>query len=107
MSGISVWSYTNDDLNMVANQVKEVVVAFLANEGHLSLTQEEYEEFCASYVVVLARPGIFGKLWDKFWGLDKDHYIMTVMKTPVPKQQGKAPVVQLVQNDKDKDKDKE
>ncbi len=101
---MQIYTYTQHDLDKLANEVKECLVMFLANEGHLTLSQEEYEEFCASHVVVLARPGVFGKLWDKVRGLKEDYYLMTVMKTPLPKSRVDAPVIQLV---KDEDKDEE
>ncbi|KKN88885.1 hypothetical protein LCGC14_0244920 [marine sediment metagenome] len=96
---MNVYTYTGEDLDRLANQVKEALIAFLGDEGHLKLTQEEFEDFCASHVVVLARSGVFGRLWDKLRGL-QEGYIVTVMKTPLRKgSHPDAPVIQLVRDE--------
>ena len=97
---MNVYTLTDDDVSNLANQIKETLIAFLGNEGHLKLTQKEYEDFCASHVVLLARPGIFGSLWDKIRGLKKGGYIVTVVKTPLRKDsRPDAPIIHLVRDD--------
>jgi hypothetical protein len=101
MSSMSVYSYTDDDLNRLANQTKEALIAYLCNEGHMELeTQDDYEEFCASHVVVLARKGMFGAFWDKLRGLtDPNAYAVTVLHSKVPSQGKDADVIRLVKDE--------
>jgi hypothetical protein len=103
MSSMSVYSYTDDDLNRLANQTKEALIAYLANEGHLELSgQKEYEHFCASHVVILARKGMFGSFWDKLRGLTEPNaYVVTVMHSKVPTPGKGADVIRLVKNEED------
>lgn len=103
MSSMSVYSYTDDDLNRLVNRTKEVLIGFLANEGHLAISgQKEYEEFCASYVVILARKGMFGTLWDKIRGLtEPNDYIVTVLHSKLPLQGKGADVIHLVKDEED------
>jgi hypothetical protein len=100
MSSMSVYQYTDDDLNRLANQTKEALIAYLANEGHLELgTQDDYEEFCASHVVVLARKGMFGTFWDKLRGLtDPAQYAITVLHSKLPAKGKDATVIRLVKD---------
>ncbi len=97
---MKVYTYTDEDLTRLANQVKESMLAFLVNEGHLALSVEEYEDFCGSHVVLLARPGMFGRLWDKVRGLtDENYYIVTVMKSPLRAERPNAPVIKLIKDE--------
>lgn len=100
MSSVAVYSYTDEDLHKYANQVKEVLFASLANDGELEFeTHEDFERFCASYVVVMSRPGVFGRLWDKVFGSEGGS-IITVLKSALPSPGSKAPVLKLVKKEK-------
>jgi hypothetical protein len=106
MSSMNVYSYTNDDLNRLANQTKEALIAYLANEGHLDLpNQKEYEDFCASHVVFLARKGMFGRFWDKLRGLTEPNndYIVTVLHSKLPHPGKGADVISLVRDEEDEE----
>jgi hypothetical protein len=98
---MSVYQYTDDDLNRLANSVKQSLFAYLANEGHLDLEgQKGFEEFCASHVVVLARKGMFGHFWDKLRGLTEDNaYLITVLHSKLPNPGKLADVIRLVKDE--------
>ena len=92
--------YTDEDLSRLVNRTKEVVIGFLANEGHITLSgQKEYEELCASYAVVIARRGMFGHFWDKVRGIDSDGFIITIMPSEIPRPGKDADVLHLVTDD--------
>lgn len=98
---MNVYQYTDADLDRLANHVKEALIADLANEGHLDIeNQQEYEEFCASMVVVLARKGMFGHFWDKVRGItDNTGYRIVVMHSKVSKPGPGAEVIRLVKDE--------
>lgn len=101
MSNKAVYIYTSDELNRLVNQTKEVLIGYLANEGYLELAnQKEFENFCASHVVLLARKGMFGSFWDKLRGLThRDDYIVTVLHSKLPSPGKDADVISLVKDE--------
>ncbi len=98
MPTVAVHSFTDEDLLRFANQVKEVLLASLTNEEVLDFdSTEEYERFCASYVVVVSRPGMFGRLWDKVFGAENSS-IVTVLRSTLPKHDSNVPSLRLLDN---------
>jgi hypothetical protein len=58
---------TEDDLVANANTVKEMVLEQLEIDGVI----ESAEKLALSYIIVAQKKGMFGKAWDKVWGIDK------------------------------------
>jgi hypothetical protein len=107
MPTVAVHSFTDEDLHRFANQVKEVLIASLVNDGALDFDREseslpatkDYERFCASYVVVVSRPGMFGRFWDKIFKTENGS-IVTVLKSTLPSPGAAAPSpLKLIKDD--------
>lgn len=77
---MKAYTMMDEDLTKFANQIKECVLAHLANIK--LLTEEETNEFLSTHAVVVSTPGFFGKLWCKFRGEDpkKDSPIIYIAK---------------------------
>jgi hypothetical protein len=92
-------SYTDAELHRFANQVKEVLFATLCNEGVLPFgTTDDFERFCAEYVVVVSRPKVFGRFWDKIFKTENGS-VVTVLKSILPASDTKIPTLKLIKDD--------
>lgn len=76
MSGF-VYSYTEIQMTELANQAKEQIIFALCNEG---LLKGDPEILSCEYVIVIHQKGLFGKIFDKFRGTDKDGLFFAVLK---------------------------
>lgn len=61
-----------------ANNCKNALFEALRKDGEI--TKEQYEKFIKEYVVVIKRPGMFSKLWDKLAGHKEDGTYYCVAK---------------------------
>ncbi len=72
-----LYSHTVEDMTKFANQIKEITIAGLEVEGFLK--GDVVETLCSEYVIVLAEPGTFGKIWKKLrCGKKEDKNILTI-----------------------------
>lgn len=63
---MKVYSVTTEDQVEFANAVKELVFQALSDDRKLA-EGVTIQELCSNYVVVMRRPGLFGKVWDKLF----------------------------------------
>ncbi len=73
----TVWQHTELEMTSLANQAKELIIFALANED---LLKGDPEEIAGTYVIVLHKQLLFGRLWDKLRGLKGDGLYFSVLK---------------------------
>ena len=78
MPGMHVYSFTEEDLTKLANQVKEVLVATLHVEGELP---GEPKKISSSYAVLAVKGNMLGRLWNKVRGVEDEELRWTVVKS--------------------------
>ncbi len=67
---------TDDDFVKNANQVKDLVIHRLRCDGVITDDRTELD-----YIVIVAKKGLFGEAWDKFWKLtpkDRQYRVMRI-----------------------------
>ena len=102
----TVWQYSEAQMTELANQAKEHIIFALANEG---LLKGDAEEISRTYVIVLHNKGVFGRIWDRWFGSDKEGLFLAVLKAVsggVPRDEGekeKVPNLKVVPLPKKKD----
>lgn len=86
MTDMNVYTFSSEQLTRISNQVKELTIALLHNEGHLE-PNADLAEIAASYTIVLAERGVLGKLWDRLRGNETDGLRFNVLKTVEPREE--------------------
>jgi hypothetical protein len=82
MPRLHTYTFTESDLTGLANQVKEVVITGLVQEGFID---GDPEEIAATYAVVTFRDNILGRFWNKLRGLkEKEEARMCFVKAVDP-----------------------
>lgn len=76
LGGLSTFS--DSDIIRHSNDVKELVIRDLCEEGHLS--RETAEKYLSARVVVGYRPTWLGRAWRRLWDKEgDDHLVLTVV----------------------------
>lgn len=80
MTGISMYSMTDSDMQIFANNVKDLLFNSLSDCGYLS---GDPEKLAGEYVIVVHKPGWFGRMFDQIRKMDKldKGYKMIVLRT--------------------------
>jgi hypothetical protein len=65
-----IYTFGHQDLNHIANQIKEAVLQGIAAEGFIQA--EALEVLHTKYVIVLREKGFFGSLIERILGKDQD-----------------------------------
>ncbi len=65
----SSYTISNELLSEVSNQVKEVLVDYMAGEGLIN--HDQAREVKRNWAVIIKEKNIFGKLWDKWRGIEE------------------------------------
>jgi len=77
---------TDEQLTMNANQIKDVVLEALDQEG---LLKKSAEEIGSEYAVVIHRKGFFGRFIDKMLHVQGERLHITVVKmVPIKEKNG-------------------
>ena len=63
-----IFQYTDEQRIGLLNQAKEQIIFALAHEG---LLKGDPEDISRHYVIVLYARGLFGRIWDRFRGIEK------------------------------------
>ncbi len=66
---VIVYTYTEDELCRLANEVKELLISTLHVEGELP---GDPEQLSATYAIVRFKGTMMGRLWNKFRGIEAD-----------------------------------
>ena len=72
--------YSVSGVTEMMNQAKELIITELQNDGIIS-DKYDTEKLAASYIVVLRKKGMFGKLFDKVFKTEKDSTYITPLRT--------------------------
>jgi len=76
---MNIHTFTTEDLQKFANDVKEKVDSFYLKNG---ITSQENFDMAQEYVMVCATQNIFGKIFDKWSGASKDKTTIVILKIP-------------------------
>jgi len=60
---MKMYNYTPETLTELANQIKEVFIGSLHNEGLI----KNPDEIAANYAIVITERNSLGKMWSKLW----------------------------------------
>ena len=78
MATIKGFTMTPTSITETGNQMKEIFLQKMKEEGHLT---EEQETTMNKYCFVVAEKSFFGKIWDKIlWKEDKEAVNIIVVK---------------------------
>ena len=68
-TNVVVYTYTEDELVRLANEVKELLISTLHLEGELP---GDPEQLSATFAIVRFKGTMMGRLWNKFRGIEEE-----------------------------------
>lgn len=75
---------SDSDLTINLNLAKEVLIHALMNDGVIDSTKfgpEDLEKLQASYVLIVKKKGLFGKVFDKVFGNDTSETYIVALRS--------------------------